>query len=40
VEKVKLLINGEFIDSQTTKWIDVHNPVSSSTQKGLGGFFV
>ena len=27
VPKTKLLINGEFIDSQTTKWMDVHDPV-------------
>jgi hypothetical protein len=26
----KLLIGGEFISSQTTGWIDVHNPVSGS----------
>ena len=25
--KTKLVINGEFIDSTTTKWIDVHDPV-------------
>ena len=26
--KVKLLIGGEFIDSQAKEWIDVINPVS------------
>eukprot|EP00160_Parvularia_atlantis_P017824 Unigene62_Nuclearia_a/m.248 Unigene62_Nuclearia_a/g.248 ORF Unigene62_Nuclearia_a/g.248 Unigene62_Nuclearia_a/m.248 type:complete len:527 (-) Unigene62_Nuclearia_a:15-1595(-) len=27
--KVQLLINGEFVDSQTDKWIDVHNPATN-----------
>lgn len=25
--KVKLLINGKFVDSQTSEWIDLRNPV-------------
>lgn len=26
-DKVKTLINGEFLDSETDEWIDVTNPV-------------
>jgi hypothetical protein len=29
--KVKLLIGGELLDSQTKEWIDVINPVSFET---------
>lgn len=25
----KLFINGQFVESKTTEWIDLHNPVSS-----------
>jgi len=39
-EKVKLLINGEFVDSKTSKWVDVVCPVrwlqELRTCKGLG----
>lgn len=28
VPTTKLFINGQFVESQTDKWIDIHNPVS------------
>lgn len=28
VSTTKLFINGEFRESKTTDWIDIHNPVS------------
>ena len=30
VSTTKLFINGEFRESKTTNWIDIHNPVSVS----------
>lgn len=31
--KVKNLINGKFVESKTTKWIPVHDPVRNSSAK-------
>ena len=28
----KLFINGEFVESKTDRWIDIHNPVSAYSQ--------
>ena len=28
----KLFINGEFVESKTDRWIDIHNPVSAYIQ--------
>jgi hypothetical protein len=33
---VKLLINGEFVDSKSSNWLDVHNPVGASTPASKG----
>lgn len=34
-EKVKLLIGGEFVDSQTSDWIDVRNPATQEVVSRL-----
>jgi hypothetical protein len=31
VSTTQLFIDGKFVDSKTSKWIDVHNPVRSPT---------
>jgi hypothetical protein len=35
---VKLLINGEFVDSKTSKWVDVVCPVRSGRERVLRWF--
>lgn len=37
---VKLLINGEFVDSKTSKWVDVVCPVSAARGAGSSGRLV
>lgn len=29
----KLFIDGKFVDSETTEWLDIHNPVSRIAQR-------
>lgn len=31
----KLFIDGKFVESNTTEWIDIHNPVSIGNTRGL-----
>ena len=29
IPRVPLLINGEFVQSKSTKWLDIHNPATN-----------